>query len=292
MNMPHRRTSALALAGLLCAAACAGQPPATSPAADDTLSQFVWQDLMTEDVDAAISFYGALLGWEFEESTRLGQRYVLAKAEGAYVAGINHVERTAGSGAGVDQWVSYLSVADVDPTVAQVTSAGGRVLAGPVDLTTARAAIVADTEGAALGLVQLPAQLGEAARQALDAEVFIWRDYLADDVPGALSFYRDIAGFQAERSTSGSGPVHYVLRRGTARAGLFDIGSEPVEPNWLVYVKVADAAASARRAEQLGGHVLLAPGSAVRNGTLAVVADPGGAGIALQQWPINAAEDR
>lgn len=293
MSRFHRTAAVLTLAGLLWAAGCAGRQPATTPARDDTLAQFVWQDLMTENVDQALAFYGGLLGWEFEESSRLGERYVLAKAGGSYVAGITHVERTSDSGPGVDQWVSYLSVADVDRTAEQVTARGGRLLAGPVDLTTARAAIVADAQGAVLGLVQLPAQLSVDARQALDADVFIWRDYLADDVDAALSFYREVAGFEAERSgRAAAGLVHYVLRRGTPRAGLFDIGDEPVEPNWLVYVKVDDAAAAARRAEQLGGHVAVAPSNAVSNGTLAVITDPGGAGIALQQWPITTAEDR
>jgi hypothetical protein len=48
---------------------------------------------------------------------------------------------------------------------------------------------------------------------------------------------------------------------------------------------VADPAAAAARAESLGGRILLAPSPEVREGTIAIVADPSGAILALQKWP-------
>jgi predicted enzyme related to lactoylglutathione lyase len=48
---------------------------------------------------------------------------------------------------------------------------------------------------------------------------------------------------------------------------------------------VADPAALAARAASLGGTVLLAPDPDVRKGSLAVVADPSGAIVALQKYP-------
>jgi len=43
---------------------------------------------------------------------------------------------------------------------------------------------------------------------------------------------------------------------------------------------------TAARAAQLGGRVLLAPRSDLRDGTLALIADPTGAVLALQKWPL------
>ncbi len=287
--------SSLVAAVLLIAAggtaACAGQQPATAPASTEDTGRFVWQDLMTDDVDAAVDFYGDLLGWEFEETVRLGDRYVLARSAGSYVAGIAHVEHPDTPDEDIDQWLSYLSVPDVERAVEQVGRAGGRVLVDPVDLQAARAAVITDSGGAPLGLLELPGELSEDARQALDAEVFIWRDYLARDAEAAVAFYRDLAGFEAEQSRRDDSLVHYILSRGDARAGLFAIGEQPVEPNWLVYVRVADPAATARRAEQLGGQVILEPSTDIREGSLAIVADPGGAAIALQRWPIETTEE-
>jgi len=39
-------------------------------AANDVVGRFVWHDLVTRDVAACRKFYAALLGWEFEATTR------------------------------------------------------------------------------------------------------------------------------------------------------------------------------------------------------------------------------
>ena len=76
-----------------------------------------------------------------------------------------------------------------------------------------------------------------------------------------------------------------VLKLGRERAGIMRMPFAGMQPTWLVSVMVADPAASAQRAKQLGGRVLLAPRMDVRKGSVALVADPSGAVLALQRWP-------
>ena len=59
---------------------------------------------------------------------------------------------------------------------------------------------------------------------------------------------------------------------------------ESIRPHWLPYVRVADAAALAAEVERLGGRVLLDPDEGARRGTVAIVLDPTGAPLALQEW--------
>ncbi|MDP4726257.1 MAG: hypothetical protein NWS07_03115, partial [Desulfobacterales bacterium] len=49
-------------------------------------------------------------------------------------------------------------------------------------------------------------------------------------------------------------------------------------------VAVADVDATVNKAKALGGNVLMAPTVTVRNGTVAVIADPNGAGFVVQEW--------
>ena len=56
-------------------------------------------------------------------------------------------------------------------------------------------------------------------------------------------------------------------------------------PTWLPYVFVEDPAGLAARVPALGGRVLLPADPARRNGSLVVIADPGGAPLALQRYP-------
>jgi predicted enzyme related to lactoylglutathione lyase len=83
-----------------------------------------------------------------------------------------------------------------------------------------------------------------------------------------------------------AGRPYWVLVKGRERAGLLRNPIAVDRPVWLPFVRVADPAATAARAAQLGGKVLLAPRGDVRDGTMALIADPAGAMLALQKWPL------
>jgi len=284
------RHAVAVLVALGLAVACASRsttsaPPAAVPAAQHP-GQFVWQDLVTEDVAACQRFYAGLLGWTFEETTRRGKPYLIASSDGARVAGLVGVKREDPAKP-VSQWLSYVSVADVDQSVRQARSAGGRVLVEPVDIDgVARAAVIVDPQGALLGIARLAGADPIEPPQPILGR-FFWREYLARDPDRALSFYAGLLGYQSEVTGEQDGFSYHVLRREHARAGLYRIpAGKGIEPNWLPYVKVGDPAALAARVAGLGGQVLLEPRADIREATLAVVADPSGAALALQKWPL------
>jgi len=254
-----------------------------SAAAVETDSgRFVWHDLMTKDVGAAKRFYGDLFGWRFEDTKRGGRPYVLARSGPTLVAGFVDVSSNANAG---PQWLSYMSVADVDKTVALVRNDGGKVLLEPRDLPNARAAVIADPQGAPLGLAQLKRTIPDPADPT--PSQFFWQEYLARDAAQALDFYKRLAGYESSISDSRLGIEYHVLRKTRARAGLFQLPATTVgvEPNWLPYVLVTDPSALAARVTGLGGRILLAAAPERRNGSLVVIADPGGAPVALQKYP-------
>ena len=78
-----------------------------------------------------------------------------------------------------------------------------------------------------------------------------------------------------------------MLRNSRGRAGLFQLPATAadVEPNWLPYVMASDPVALAARVPALGGHVLRPAAPERRNNTLVIIADPGGAPLALQKYP-------
>jgi len=285
----HRRTRRTATvliwlaAGAFGGCGARGATTAAVPTAAADVGRFVWQDLVTPDAAACRTFYGSLLGWEFRESERNGRPYLIVRSGGSPVAGIVQRPEAAGKAA----WLSYVAVADLDRAVEQTRSAGGKVLLAPVSVSTyGRVAVVTDPQGAPLGLAGVEVSLpGETLPSAGH---FFWREYLARDATSALSFYGALVGYDSTVSESKAGIEYHVLKRERSRGGLFQIpaGHDKVEPNWLPYVRVEDPAALAARAESLGGRVLIAPRPEVRNGTLAVVADPTGGALALQMWPL------
>jgi predicted enzyme related to lactoylglutathione lyase len=279
----------LATVGAACASRSqSGAPPNTATPAS-RIGEFVWQDLMTDDVEKSRTFYEQLLGWQFEQTTRLGRPYLIAHlgSNRTPVAGIAQVARKQPDQP-VTQWLSYLSVSDVDGTSQRLAGAGAQVLVPPTDVRSGRAAVAVDPQGAPVGLVELGADVRlPIGGPSADIGTFFWRDYLTKDVDGARTFYTGLAGLSATRQTRPDSLLHYVLTSaGSAPVGgVVPVGEREIRPHWLPYVRVNDPAAMAARAEQLGGRILLPVRADIRNGSVAVVADSGGAAIALQKWP-------
>ena len=287
---PTTRRTALAamLAAGLGLAGCTSVP-GTPPKGMDLspvplLGKFVWRDLVSEDPEAVKPFYAGLFGWEFEESRALGAPYTLVKSGGQYIAGISRNRRPRPDQP-VSQWLSFMSVADVDRAIVQTNAAGGRVLAGPLDLpNVGRGAVVLDPEGAPVGLLR--SKIGDPVDTRAPAlNRFLWTEHLSRNPQASAEFYAALADLQV-RKMDFSGQPYWVLVRGRERAALLRNPTTVDQPIWLAYVHVADPAASAARAAQLGGRVLLAPRKELRNGSFALIADPTGAVLALQKWPL------
>jgi predicted enzyme related to lactoylglutathione lyase len=70
------------------------------------------------------------------------------------------------------------------------------------------------------------------------------------------------------------------------RAGILKSPWENVRPNWLPYIRVEDPAMVTDRVPKIGGKVILEPDPGIRKGSVAVIADPTGAVLAVQKWPM------
>lgn len=281
---------ALALATMLMVAATASCTTAGRPAldgmsfTDEPLSgKVIWNDLITEDIDAARRFYGSLFGWSFEEVKRPGGReYAVARLGDVYVAGLLAAERR-GDGQNVSRWLPYVSVADVDEAVRRGVTEGASVAASARDVALGRVAAIIDPQGAVIGLAA--SRIGDpddATTRAAPGRV-VWHEMLASDAIRAAGFYQVIAGFEARTINRRGGEYTLLVQDGTPRAGIMARPNDEVQPVWLTHFGVSDPAAAARQAESLGGRIIVAPSPEFRDGTTAVVTDPSGALLVLSK---------
>jgi predicted enzyme related to lactoylglutathione lyase len=120
----------------------------------ETHGAFSWSELMTSDPKAAGDFYGKLFGWKIETSDMGSGPYHVVKVGDASVGGI------MGMPPGVPaemppMWGCYVTVKNVDETLAAVKRLGGGVLMEPMDVkTVGRMAVIRDPQGAALSVIQ------------------------------------------------------------------------------------------------------------------------------------------
>ena len=236
----------------------------------------VWHDLVTPDMDKAKNFYAGLLGWTFED---LSDGYAIARYNGRLVAGVAKLDRPGRS----SNWLPLVSVPDMDRLLTGATAAGGNIILKPFDLPSrGRVAVLRDPQGAAFGVVQ--SSHGDPADRKADINEWLWNEVWTDDIPAAVAFYQTIGGYRLAEKTVGDIQYRYLERDGQPRVGLLNKPSPQIGNTWVAYIRVADVDATVDKAKSLGGNVLMAPTPAVRNGTVAVIADPSGAGFVVQEW--------
>ncbi len=116
---------------------------------------FSWSELITDDLDAARSFYPAVFGWEAEE----GDGYTEWKLAGRSIAGM--MARPPGMPAEAPPlWMVYFAVEDTDAAVARITELGGAVVAPAMDIPQGRFAVVEEPCGAVFQIIALAQGLG------------------------------------------------------------------------------------------------------------------------------------
>jgi len=260
-------------------------PPITpTPTGKQLTGKFVWMDLVTGDVKAARDFYGKLFGWQFEGEESKSTPFTLVKQGGTPIAGIVYYEKMDPAQQQA-RWLSYLSVPDVDRASDIVRQSGGEIFVEPRDLPQrGRIAVVLDPQKVPFGL--LKATGGDPTEEKVTPFRWMWHELWTTDTTGAFLFYQKIFGYIKESMVlSVQRGTYTILKTGdTPQAGMAQIIQEGVKPIWLPYVNVEDPAAIAVRTLTLGGKVLIAPSDSIRNGTVAIVADPTGGIVAIQKW--------
>jgi uncharacterized protein len=255
-----------------------------TPTAQYFPGKFVWHDLMTNNVPAVKQFYGELFGWKFVGDEDPKTKYTTITFNGHPIGGIVYVEELD-DGSNPSQWMSYLSVQNVDSAVHFFRNNNGTILREAWDQPDrGRMAIVQDAQGALLALLR--SDTGDPVDKEPVNFSWLWHEYLTTDAAVALDLYKDFIGYESESIPVRDNYFYYVLSMsGKSRAGMSQVPWEGVKPNWLVYILVEEVQPVVDKVLSLGGEVLLAPSAELRKGSVALVSDPSGGVFAVQKWP-------
>ncbi|HSA55647.1 MAG TPA: VOC family protein [Gemmatimonadaceae bacterium] len=274
--------SGLAWAAYACSMS-ANYPPVTPEPTGTVLpGKFVWRDLLTSDPEAAQRFYGELFGWEFETFDDGERAIAIGFLAGNPIAGILDTRQRAADSVPA-QWVSSLSVDDVEAASRRVRDEGGTLHWGPRTLgRRGLVALVSDPQRSVFALVRAPA--GDPRDTTPVPNAWLWSELWTPDPDAAVRFYRRLAGYLANELHDGQRPYVVLEAAGEPRAGIAHLQNPRIRPNWLPYIRVTDVRATAARAEALGGRVLIRPSKEIRDGRVALIQDPTGAAVAVQEW--------
>jgi predicted enzyme related to lactoylglutathione lyase len=265
-----------------------------------------WIDTSQPDPEAAVAFYSGLFGWEFEDvmPPESPGKYFTARLRGGDVAAVGSIPEGAPPTA---MWNTYIWVESADQTASEVLDAGGKALMAPFDVMDAgRMAVFADPEGAVICVWQAKEHKG--ARIVNEAGSLNFNGLNIRDVEGAKSFYGAVFGWRTltleggaqmwilpgygDHLEQGSPGLRKQMAEMGAPAGFEDVvasinpigDDQPDAPaHWNVTFAVDDADATAAKAAELGGKVIVPPFDApwVR---MTVLADAQGASFIASKF--------
>ncbi|MFI9509812.1 VOC family protein [Nocardia sp. NPDC052566] len=111
-----------------------------------------------------------------------------------------------------------------------------------------------------------------------------WVDLYSADPDRAIAFYGELFGWTAERAGEEFGGYITFRKDGKAVAGgMGRMDGDDGPDQWTIYLASADAAATADAAAAHGGTVVVPAMAVGEVGTMAILADNGGAGIGVWQ---------
>jgi predicted enzyme related to lactoylglutathione lyase len=245
--------------------------------ANPSTGRFTWHELVTSDPVATAKFYTGLFGWTVEEMPAgpMGTYRIFKQGE----VGVGGAMK---SPPGVpSHWLVYMGVDDTDATAKKITELGGKVVVPPTTVPDMlRFACAMDPVGGAAFAIMTP--MGASASiPPYDGPprpgTFCWDELHTRDLDGAKKFYGAVFGWSGKGS-EGAMPYWHWTAGGKDVGGMTShMGGPNVPPHWLGYIAVSDVDAVTKKAESLGGKVLMPAMEIAKVGKFSVVQDPSGA---------------
>jgi predicted enzyme related to lactoylglutathione lyase len=238
---------------------------------------------MTTDMDAAVKFYNAVIGWGAAPFDGSPQPYTMFTNGETPVSGVLKTPE------GVNAppfWAMYVGVPKLEDAAAHIKRLGGSECSPVIEVpNVGRMQMMQDPQGAAFYIYEPatsehppegPAAIGQAS----------WLELMTTDAPAAMRFYQELFGWQpSEAMDMGPGLGMYQMfnRPHGMIGGMMNKPKElaHVPPNWQIYFRVPDINAAVDRIKANGGRILNGPMEVPGGDWIVNAMDPQGAAFSL-----------
>jgi hypothetical protein len=245
---------------------------------------FCWPELATTDQKGAVSYYRGLFGWDVnEQPIGPNEIYTMFQMRGRSVAAAYTMRAEERQHGVPPHWNSYVAVSSADEAVKRAQELGATVIAQPFDVMDAgRMALLQDPTGAMFAVWQAKRHIGTQIQSEPGA--LCWTELSTRDTKAAETFYTQLFGWTAKRSSNGGMEYTEFSVQGRPGIGMMPMPSmvpPQVPPFWLPYFQVTDVDATTAKSTQLGGKVTVPPTDIPSTGRFAVLNDPSGSAFAV-----------
>jgi predicted enzyme related to lactoylglutathione lyase len=223
---------------------------------------FIWYELLTTDLNAAVKFYKAVLDWEVEDSGHPDMEYRLGFADDAPIAGLMKMPQDASGLGAQPAWVGYVAVDDVDQAVAKIQATGGAVQIPAFDVAeVGRMAMMTDLDGIPFYVMRGATDDTSDSFALNEVGHCGWNELAAKNLDGALKFYGEQFGWTAgsEIDIGDMETYKFFEHKGNAIGGMMQANDNAGPAVWSFYFRVADIDAAAEKIAAAGGKILHGP---------------------------------
>jgi len=248
---------------------------------------FIWYELMTPDAEGAKAFYEAVVGWNIGEGApEFGGYRMIGRSDGGNAGGVLPLTDEMQQHGARPTWLGYISVADVDQSVAAIEKAGGKGLMPAFDIpNVGRIAMVADPQGAPFYVMKAtpPEPKAQSDVFSPNAEQRVgWNELSTSDPVAARKFYTDEFGWGSDEFMDmGEMGEYRFLEQDGIRIGALCGVMQGSQPKWRFYFRVPSIAKAKEIAEQKGGTIHMGPDQVPTGDYIIIGSDPQGAEFAL-----------
>lgn len=253
-----------------------------------TQGRFVWFDLMTSDMDAAIRFYAETIGWKAvpwkEDATA---PYTMFQVSDRGIGGVMPLTDEMKAHNVPPHWIGSVLVNDVDAIASKTTELGGSVLRPAWDIpTVGRIAVLADPQGAAFMVFCPLKDMMPPPSNEMPTGFMSWNELNTTDYESAWTFYSGLFGWiPTESMDMGEHGAYYMFapKEGErTMGGMCNMAKAMnVPPHWLHYTTVDGCEAALARITANGGTILNGPMEVPGGDWVAQCQDPQGAAFAI-----------
>ncbi|WP_287242074.1 VOC family protein [Pseudoalteromonas sp.] len=248
--------------------------PAISDSGTKNLGHVVWHDLITPNLAQSQAFYASVFGWQFQA---VNDSYTLASLDGKLIAGMAELDNKQNA----SHWLSLISSKNIAGVSEKTIKAGGKVLVSSTEIKgRGTIAVLEDPQGAVFSLINTVN--GDPETHQTD-NGWIWQEVWSDNPEQSKAFYQSLGNYSAQNKPLSNGNYSYLALNGTPAIGFVKKPDAEIGNTWVNYIKVADVDATLLKVTAAGGIVLMAPNDKVRSGSVAIIRDPAGAGIVIQE---------
>lgn len=212
-------------------------------------NHFIYADLSTYDTDIAQQFYGAVFGWQYDDS---GDGYLTAYAGKHAATGLYETTQKFKAMHMPPFWMSYIQVHQVDDCVATAKAQGG-IIEMVEDSPMGKVALIRDPLGAGFTIYEgnaLHTRTQGVANTLVGNELFI------SDINAVKPFYESLFNWQIVDQGNGRYAIEDGHKQVIGAINVIDNRIKGKYEYWSVFFAVNDVAKAKQTVLDHGGSIV------------------------------------